>query len=229
MRVCGALLALAAILTAPSGAEAQSRCGLSLVLALDTSASVDAAEYRLQMTGLAQALRDRTIVQSIVEAGGIQAMAFEWSGRFQHVDVVHWTVLRSETDVFAFAQAIERHERGYDEFPTALGFALGYGATQLRDAPLRCARAVIDVSGDGVNNEGYEPALAFKNFDFANVTVNGMVIEGELPDPVAYYRKEVIYGPGAFVEVAAGFEDYAAAMKRKLLREINGAALSMLE
>jgi Ca-activated chloride channel family protein len=198
------------------------------VLALDVSSSVDGEEFTLQMSGLARALRDPAIVQAIVEAGGMQAMAFEWSGRTQVVDVVPWTFLRSETDVFAFAGIIEDHQRGFDEFPTALGYALGHAAIRLGRAPLRCARSVVDVSGDGVNNEGYEPALAFKNFNFSGVTVNGLVIEGEKPDPVAYFRKEVIRGPGAFVEVARDFSDYEAAMKRKLLREINGAALSYL-
>jgi Ca-activated chloride channel family protein len=198
------------------------------VLALDVSSSVDAQEFDLQMSGLARALRDPAIVRSIVEAGGMQAMAFEWSGRTQVVDVVPWTFLASEADVFAFAGGIEDHRRGFDEFPTALGHALGHAAIRLDRAPRRCARAVVDVSGDGVNNEGYEPALAFRNFDFSGVTVNGLVIEGEKPDPVAYYRAEVIRGPGAFVEVARDFSDYEAAMKRKLLREINGAAVSYL-
>lgn len=209
-------------------AQAQSRCGLSLVLALDVSSSVDSEEFALQTGGLARALRDPVIVQAVVEAGGMQAMAFEWSGRSQVVDVAPWTFLSSEADVFAFAGIVERHKRGFDEFPTALGYALGHAAIRLSRAPLRCARSVIDVSGDGVNNEGYEPALAYSNFDFSGVTVNGLVIAGEKPDPVAYFRAEVIRGPGAFVEVARDFSDYEAAMKRKLLREINGAALSYL-
>ncbi|WP_246272834.1 DUF1194 domain-containing protein [Oricola thermophila] len=192
------------------------------------SSSVDDAEFRLQMRGLARALRDPVILEAVTQAGGLQAMAFEWSGRDQAVDVVPWTFLRIETDVFAFASAIENHRRGFDEFPTALGHALGHAAIRLSRAPLRCARAVVDVSGDGVNNEGYEPRLAYENFDYSNVTVNGLVIEGEMPDPVEYYRDEVIRGPGAFVEVARDFSDYEAAMKRKLLREIRGAALSYL-
>ncbi|GAB4361191.1 MAG: DUF1194 domain-containing protein [Oricola sp.] len=220
-------MALLACLLADAG-QAQARCGLSLVLALDASSSVDEAEFRLQMGGLARALRDPEIVRAIVEAGGMQATAFEWSGRDQIVDVAPWTLLRDEADIFAFAGAVETHRRGFDEFPTALGYALGHSAIRLSRAPLRCARAVVDVSGDGINNEGYEPALAYENFDFANVTVNGLVIEGERPDPVVYYRRHVIRGPGAFVEVARGFSDYEAAMKRKLLREINGAALSLL-
>ena len=198
------------------------------MLALDVSSSVDAEEYALQMNGLARALRDPDIVRAITEAGGIQAIAFEWSGRFQHVEIMPWSFLASDADVFAFAGAIETHPRGYDQYPTALGFALGHASILLDRAPKICARTVVDMSGDGVTNEGYEPVYAYRNFDFSNVTVNGLVIEGEKPDPVEYYRREVIHGPGAFVEVARGFADYEAAMKRKLLREINGAAVSFL-
>jgi Ca-activated chloride channel family protein len=221
---CAAVCAL----PAAQPASAQTSCGVTLILAIDVSASVDAREYELQMQGLAGALRDGTIRRSIVEAGGIQAIAFEWSGRHQQVDIVPWSFLATDADIFAFADGIARHRRGYDEFPTALGYALGHAAIRLGRAPLACARNVVDVSGDGVNNEGYEPFLAYKNFDYSNVTVNGLVIAGEDPDPVGYYREKVIHGPGAFVEVAADFEDYEAAMKRKLLREINGAALSFL-
>jgi len=210
-------------------AAAQPICGLSLVLALDVSSSVNPAEFTLQTRGLARALRDPAVRRSIISTGGIQAMALEWSGRDQQVDIAPWALLTSDAGISRFADRIETHQRVHDEFPTALGYALGHAATRLRNAPLSCARAVIDVSGDGVNNEGFEPLLAYRNFDFTNITVNGLVIRGADPDPVAYYRAEVIHGPGAFVEIATDFGDYAAAMKRKLLREINGAGLAMAD
>lgn len=210
----------------PPQAVAQPLCGLSLVLALDVSSSVDDEEFALQSRGLAAALRDPAVRNSIRAAGGIQATAFEWSGRRQQVDIAPWSLLSFDADIFAFADRIESYQRAFREFPTALGYALGYAATRLRDAPLECARSVIDVSGDGVNNEGFEPKLAYRHFNFSDVTVNGLVIQGADPDPVAYYRSEVTRGPGAFVMVATGFKDYEAAMKRKLLREINGAGLA---
>ncbi|TCD15950.1 DUF1194 domain-containing protein [Oricola cellulosilytica] len=219
----------ALLLTGASPAATQPRCGLALVLAIDVSASVDATEYSLQMNGLADALRADIVREAIIEAGGIQATAFEWSGRNQQIEIAPWSFVATDTDILDFASRIAAHERRFDEFPTALGFALGHAAIRLSQAPIQCERSVVDVSGDGVNNDGYEPPLAFANFDFENVTVNGLVIAGEQPDPVAYYRSKVIHGPGAFVEVAADFADYEASMKRKLLREINGAALSMAQ
>ncbi len=207
---------------------AQARCALSLILAIDVSSSVDPDEYALQMKGIANALRDNEVIESIRLSGGIQLFAFEWSGRSQQVDILPWTYVNERTGIMAAADLIEQHQRGYSDLPTALGFALGYSAIQLQKAPLACTRQAVDVSGDGVNNDGYEPRLAYKNFVFDGVPVNRLVIAGAQPEPVPYFKQEVIFGPGAFVEVAADFTDYERAMKRKLLREINGSALSLL-
>ena len=210
-------------------ARAQPACSLALVLAIDVSSSVDERDYRLQMGGLASALNDPTIQQAIIGVGGILVTAFEWSGRRQQVDIAPWTFLAHPADITAFASRILNHQRAYSAFPTALGYALGHASGRLRQAPLECARQVIDVSGDGANNEGFGPELAYLNFPFDGVQVNALVIAGATPDPVSFYRNEVIYGPGAFMEVANGFRDFEAAMKRKLLREIVGGALSMRE
>lgn len=224
------VIALCCLAAAMVPATAQpARCGVSLVLAMDASSSVDAGEYDLQMKGLAAALVDEEVLQAIADVGGVQLYAFEWNGRYNQKIIVPWSYLYLPGDVLDAATKIQSHVRGREDLPTALGYALGHASTALKSAPLACARQVIDVSGDGVNNEGFEPFSAYENFDFDGVQVNGLVITGELPDPVAYYRKEVRFGPGAFVEIANGFEDYEAAMKRKLIREIRGAALSMLQ
>jgi len=154
--VC-ALLAALLLLAAP-GARAQ--CALSLVLAVDVSSSVDRRDYALQMTGLANALRDETVRAAITQLGGIQVTAFEWSGRRQQVEIVPWSFVAGDADVFALADRIETHRRVHSAFPTALGYALGHAARLMAAAPLSCTRQVVDVSGDGVNNEGFAPALA---------------------------------------------------------------------
>lgn len=203
-----------------------SRCGLALVFAIDVSSSVDARDYRLQMEGLANALRNPVVQQAVVDTGGVLATAFEWSGRNQQVEIEPWRFLVAPSDIEDFAAGLETHQRRHTEFPTALGYAMGHAATIMRGAPLDCARRVIDVSGDGVNNEGFEPPLAYANFPFAGVQVNALVIAGANPDPVDYFTRNVLHGPGAFLEIAEGFDDYEEAMIRKLLREIRGAALS---
>lgn len=209
-------------------AAAQPSCALSLVLAIDFSSSIDSEESDLQLRGLARALASDPVRNAIKQVGGIQIHAFEWSGRNQQVQIAPWEFIDTDASVVAFAQKLIGHQRAHDDFPTALGHAVGHAAIELGRAPRQCARRVIDVSGDGVNNEGFDTPSAYRHFPFEGVIVNGLVIAGAWPDPVVYYRSRVKRGPGAFVEVAESFRDYEDAMKRKLLREILGNAFSGL-
>jgi hypothetical protein len=52
------------------------------------------------------------------------------------------------------------------------------------------------------------------------VTVNGLAILNDDPRLAEYYRNDVIAGQDAFVMTAADYEDFAEAITRKLLREI---------
>ena len=104
-----------------------------------------------------------------------------------------------------------------------MGYALGYGAGMITRGP-KCLYQTIDVAGDGQNNEGFSPAQAYAEFPFEGVTVNGLVVNGADFEAetglIAFYKGQVIRGPGAFVEIAQGFEDYERAMRRKLEREL---------
>ena len=207
----------------PQGAEA---CRLALVLALDVSSSVDAAEDRLQRGGLAAALRDPAVQAAFLAVPDPVALhVFEWSGRYDQVPLLPgWTLIESAADLAAAAAAIEASARSRTDMPTAMGHALGHAATMLANGP-DCLFSTIDIAGDGENNEGFGPAEAYAAFPFEGVTVNGLVVngadyEGEV-GLVAFFRGEVIRGPGAFVEIAAGYEDYARAMRRKLLAELS--------
>ncbi len=215
----------AAICLAGLPAEA---CSLSLVLAMDGSASVDSREHSLQLNGLANALSDPEVVQAIDAVGGIWVTSFEWSGRHQQQIQLKWQHIHDTASAEAAADMLRQAPRGYTEFPTAIGYALGYAAVQMQKVPATCARKVIDVAGDGINNEGFEPASAYRAFDFEGVTVNGLVIAGADTAPVDYYKNNVVKGPGAFVEVAVDYDDYARAIKRKLIREIFGSGYASL-
>jgi len=204
-------------------------CSLALVLAMDGSASVDAREHELQLNGLADALRDPDVVQAIEAVGGIWVTSFEWSGRRQQLQQLEWRHLTDQASAIAAAETLRRSPRGFTEFPTAIGYALGHAAVLLQSVPQPCSRKVIDVAGDGINNDGFGPSSAYKAFDFDGVTVNGLVVSGPDETPVHYYRANVIRGPGAFIEIAETYNDYAAAMKRKLLREIFGNGYAALK
>lgn len=203
----------------PGWATAQ-ECRLALLLALDVSSSVDEAEYVLQRDGVAAALLSDDVTGAILGSGGYVALGvYEWSGRRQSSIVLDWVALRTMADIEAAAARIASAERSFRRFPTSMGFALGYGATMLRRAPV-CERRVIDVSGDGINNDGFEPYQAYANFPFDGVIVNGLAVLGADPRVQDYYEFEVIRGQGAFVETAKGYEGFRRAMERKLYREI---------
>jgi len=210
--------------------DAVANCRLALVLALDVSASVDADDYVLQRDGLANALNLDVIRNAILNGapGDVALYIFEWSGRYQQDVITDWTMLTSNADIDGVIDQIEGHKRIYREFPTSLGYALGYAAGKLDKGPL-CDRKVIDVSGDGTNNEGFPPSAAYENFPFSGVTVNGLVIQGREEGVLEFYQGQVAYGPGAFVEYAEGFRDFENAMGRKLFREINGMVLGSIE
>lgn len=218
-------LALAAVAAAPAGAA----CRLALLLALDISSSVDAAEDRLQREGLAAALTAPEIVEAVLALPDqpVALSVFEWSGRYQQDVLLDWLLLESREDLFTAASRIAGSSRSYSEFPTAIGYALGYAAGLLESAPV-CDQVTIDVSGDGRNNEGFAPELAYRNFPLGGVIVNGLVIGGDEDGLPEYYQSNVIRGPGAFVETAADFADFERAMRRKLLRELQVRAVGAL-
>ena len=213
---------LAALMLAFAAAPAAATCRLALVLALDVSSSVDPGEYELQKLGLATALDSPDIRDAFLNGpdGHVALAIYEWSGRYQQQMVVDWTMMDSSGSIDRVVATVASAERSHSRFPTAIGYALGYGAGLLERGPA-CGRQVIDISGDGVNNEGFDPALAYRHFPLDNVTVNGLVILSQDAEVLPYYRREVRHGPSAFVEKALGFEDFAASMTRKLYREIN--------
>ncbi len=195
---------------------------------MDGSASVDAREHDLQLNGLANALEDPDVVGAIEAVGGIWVTSFEWSGRYQQLLQLGWQKLVDTQSAEKAAATLRGSSRGYTEFPTAIGYALGYASVRMREAPEPCDRKVVDIAGDGINNEGFGPQSAYRAFDFSDITVNGLVVAGQDTAPVSYYRNNVLRGPGAFIEVAEDYDDYARAMKRKLLREIFGSGYAAL-
>lgn len=223
-----ALLALVIIL-APLAARAAD-CHAALVLALDISDSVDAYEADLQRKGLAAALRDDAVRAALAPRPGLGAalMAFEWSDPSAQRIIAPWTFLSSNAAIDVFALALEADTTPRRQGQTGIGAALRFAAGSFDDAP-RCDRKLIDVSGDGPGNSGVPPHQVRLGGELAGITVNGLVIRNPaldsaqppLRDPLPYYQQNVKWGPGGFVIVIDRYEDYADAIRRKLLRELS--------
>jgi len=205
-------------------------CRLALVFALDVSSSISSEEYALQRNGLASALLHPDVSAALLGdgRGSVALAAYEWSGRYQSEVRLNWIEIRDQSDILKAASELARATRSQEKYPTAIGYALGFGAGMLARAP-DCRQRKIDVSGDGSNNEGFKPALAFSSFPFGGVTVNGLAIESSEAEIADYYRRNVAYGPGAFVISARDYKDFKRAMTLKLLRELGDMMVSQAD
>ena len=218
------LVLLALCLCQPAGAS----CRLALALAVDVSRSIDAQDYVIQTDGLADALSDREVREAIFGPEGEVALAiYYWSGKGYQDLVQPWVILDSPEALDAAIWEVRRTPRPEAPLATALGNALSYGLDLMADAPY-CERRVIDVAGDGRNNDGISVARTYEREDFTGITVNGLAVGEHEADIVDYYHDELIRGPDAFVEVAPRQTDYPDAIRRKLLRELQGPMIGAL-
>lgn len=239
------LLALGLTLMAQGPAAQAEDCRLALVLALDVSGSVSATEDRLQRGGLAAALLAPEVSRAALTGGPVALYAFEWAGASYQAPVLPgWQLIGSEQDLARVAGAIgqprgtayQPAERAADG--TAVGAALVHAAAALAAGP-DCRERTVDVSGDGVNSQGVEPATVIEHL-YDGVTVNALVIDEPFDDPMlemrhggdqplaAWFMGAVVHGPGAFHVLADGYEDYERAMTAKLLRELEPPLVSEL-
>lgn len=192
-------------------------CDLALVLAVDVSGSVDSNEYETQMRGLAAALRDGIVEDALVDQQA-QITLVQWTGSTRQRQTIPWTAMTSVQDVRLLAARIDDDLRRWRNFSTAIGEAIALSADLFEQVP-QCRRRVIDVSGDGVSNEGVEPAGLLSDMKARGIVINALAIETDEADLTAYFFENLIVGEGAFVITANGFEDYPEQIRRKLQRE----------
>ncbi|MGJ8621494.1 MAG: DUF1194 domain-containing protein [Yoonia sp.] len=215
----------------------QAACRQALSLGLDVSGSVDDQEYRLQLDGVIAALTAPPVqdILFLQPDAPIRIHVFEWSGPVDHTVIVPWTALRTPADLAQVTARLRTHTRAEQAPTTAIGSAILAGFSALEQHS-DCWKRTLDLSGDGENNVGPLPESISDGLRPSDVIVNGLVIgAGDLGGDderfmdvkrlSSYYSANVIRGPGAFVEVALGYEAYAAAMERKLLRELASIVL----
>ena len=200
---------------------------LALILALDCSASVTFDEFGLMASGCAAALRHDAVMAGLLGGpggAGLCAVVI-WSGIGAQDVVLDWTRLDSPAAIAAFADAVEDTPRSIRGAATAIGEALAICAGMLDRVP-PAQRLVIDVVGDGRSNQGIAPEIVRDRLVDLGVTINGLCVLHEEPDLVEYYRDSVIGGPGAFAVWCENFQEFAVAMRQKLVREIATGAVA---
>src|SRR5579859_746884 len=196
---------------------------LALVLAVDGSASVTYEEFGLIAGGMAAALREPPIIAGLL-GGPAKASICSlllWSGAGAQEVLTNWTVIASEADARAFADQVDNMPRTVTPGQTAIGEALLAALTLFAHLPDTPGRHVVNLIGDGRSNDGIAPGPIRDRMAAAGITINGLCILHEEPDLLASYTAEVIGGPGAFAEICPDYPAFAAAMRRKLARELN--------
>ncbi len=210
------LRVLALCLCLPSPARA---CDTALLLAIDISGSIDAAEYDLQVLGLADGLEDPAIIDALV-AGQDAIAVVQWSGVGAQALVLPWQRVFDAGDAARLAAAARGLPRSFRASETAVGQAIDFSAAQF-PAVSDCRRKVIDISGDGPENVGFTVGQARQRAEEQGIEINAIAIEDMgVSTPITTFYKRWAITKGGFVITARGLRDYPRAMREKLLREL---------
>lgn len=216
---------------------ADAACRQALALGLDVSGSVDAVEYRLQLDGLAQALSDAQVQEAFLQfpQAPVRLMVFEWSGLYHQRELIGWSEITGPAELNAIAATLRATGSVKINDPsTAVAAAMLFGADAL--ARQECWHRTLDISGDGPANIGAHPG-DISDQRLGQITVNALVIGPQnrsntsknlenVKSLESYFRSFIMRGPGAFAEVAVDHADFAQAMKRKLIKELDAPVLS---
>jgi hypothetical protein len=225
-----ALIWLALLLAMPLGttsAPAAEPVDLELVLAVDASSSMTEREAWMQRHGYIAAFTDQRVVEAIRSGplGAIAVTYIEWSGADRQRMTIDWTVLYDTASAVAFASRIAQATPARGSY-TSISGIIDHAASLFAVNEYDGSRRVIDISGNGVNNNGRSPAEARNAAVAQHITINGLPISHDDPGVKAHYAEEVIGGPGAFLVVADSFGAFGNAILKKLVLEI--AATSCL-
>lgn len=239
MRLAGAVF-LQAVLSAlilalwagmvPAGA-AEEQVDVELVLAVDVSYSMDLDELALQRDGYIQAVTSPEFLNALkLGPNGRVALSYmEWAGVDEQKLVVDWTIVDSPTTAARFATAIQEAplRRVYR---TSISGAMTFGAALFDNNGIHGLRRVIDISGDGTNNQGPLVEPTRDGVVARGITINGLPLL--LKEPAGsmldieqldvYYEDCVIGGPGAFMIPIRAKHEFADAIKTKLVLEVAG-------
>jgi hypothetical protein len=204
---------------------------VELVLAVDVSYSMDMDELAIQREGYAQAIISKEFLQALRTGpnGKISVTYFEWAASSDQKIIIPWRVIDGPETADAVANEImkapiRRASR------TSISGAINFAMPLFDENPHRGIRRVIDISGDGPNNEGSPVTLARDAALEKGITINGLPIMVKEPSYSTmdienldfYYEDCVIGGPGAFVVSIKDRDKFREAIRTKLLLEVAG-------
>jgi Protein of unknown function (DUF1194) len=211
--------------------EAVPSVDVELVLAVDVSYSMDMDELAIQREGYAQAIISKEFLQALKTGptGKIAVTYFEWAASSDQKIIIPWRVIDGPETADAVANEImktpiRRASR------TSISGAIYFAMPLFDENPYRGIRRVIDISGDGPNNNG-SPVTGARDTALAKgITINGLPIMVKEPSYSTmdidnldfYYEDCVIGGPGSFVVSIKDRDKFKEAIRSKLILEVAG-------
>jgi hypothetical protein len=202
---------------------------VELIFAIDISYSMDYDELRLQRDGYVEALTSQEFLSALKQGtnGKVAVTLVEWAGENDQRIVTPWRLI----DGPASAQAVSAEMAAAPvrrAFRTSISGALLFTAPLFDRNGFRGIRRVIDVSGDGTNNQGPLVALTRDDVVAKGIVINGLPIMLKEPQPGSidikdldiYYEDCVIGGPGAFVVPIREREKFKEAIRTKMVLDI---------
>lgn len=202
---------------------------IALILAVDVSSSMESDEQGLQREGFIEAFRSSLVHEAIASGlnGRIAVTYVEWSGVKDQRVLVPWTVIDSPAKATAFANQLT-YQPIRQAGMTSISSMIDYSRKLFDELQDASVRRVIDISGDGPNNDGRSVTAARDEAVAGGVVINGLPImfdrgaNTDQEDLDLYYRECVIGGPGSFVLPLHDPEQFAMIIRTKIMREIAG-------
>jgi hypothetical protein len=224
--LCAVLLATTSAAGGPAGqlGAEDDDVDLQLVLAVDISGSMDGNEARFQRQGYVEAFRHPDVLDAIRSGphGRIAITYMEWSSATHQVVVIPWRVVSNEAELLDLADDLSRASlvRGGR---TSISGGLLHAARAFSVSGVTSKRRAIDISSDGVNNDGLPTPFARDLVVGQGITINGLpILITSYAGLDLYFEENVIGGPGAFVIPVTSRADFIPAIRRKLVLEIAG-------
>jgi len=204
---------------------------IELILAVDVSYSMDMDELAIQREGYAQAIVSKEFLQALksLPNGKISITYFEWAATSDQKIIIPWRLIDGPETADAVANEIlkspiRRASR------TSISGAINFAMPLFDENPYRGLRRVIDISGDGPNNNGAPVVTARDAALEKGIVINGLPIMVKEPSFSTmdienldwYYEDCVIGGPGSFVVSIKDREKFKEAIRTKLVLEVAG-------
>ena len=223
LKIVSAAIAGLCFAQSSGGAAPSEDVDLALVIATDVSYSVDENEARFQRQGAVTAFRSPEVVRAIQSGphGRIVVAYIDFATAGANKIIADWHVVHDKATADGFADILEAAPRTLG-VNTSISSGIELAEHLLETVGYSAGKRMIDVSGDGPNNEGHLIERARDHAVSKGIIINGLPIMTPadqfdiyyLPDLDKYYAGCVIGGPGAFIQIAHGFEDLARALRR---------------